>query len=134
MSTHIKAEIDHAIDEAMNTLTEELAEGLQIDEFDLTYEIQNSSLIEEILIDLREQIGRKAEEIRRVQLEEATKDLAEEWETYCLPIIKEEYEQDGFVDGPARREDWCNFVDAMCRNGDIAEWIAECVDVDVEAL
>ena len=134
MSIDITAEIKHATDEAMSVLTEELADQLGIDEADLEWEVQNSSLIEEILIDLREQVGRKAQELRDRELVDSTESLAEEWETYCLPIIKEEYEQDGFVDGPARREDWCNFVDAKCRNGEISQWIADNVDTDVEGL
>ncbi len=134
MSIDITAEIKHATDEAMSVLTEELADQLGIDEIDLEWEVQNSSIIEEILIDLREQVGRKALELRDRELVDSTESLAEEWETYCLPIIKEEYEQDGFVDGPARREDWCNFVDAKCRNGEISQWIADNVDVDVEEL
>ena len=134
MSIDITAEIKHATDEAMSVLTEELADQLGIDEVDLEWEVQNSSIIEEILIDLREQVGRKALELRDKEFVDATESLAEEWETYCLPIIKEEYEQDGFVDGPARREDWCNFVDVKCRNGEISQWIADNVDVDVEGL
>ena len=134
MSIDITAEIKHATDEAMSVLTEELADQLGIDEVDLEWEVQNSSIIEEILIDLREQVGRKALELRDKEFVDATESLAEEWETYCLPIIKEEYEQDGFVDGPARREDWCNFVDAKCRNGEISQWIADNVDADVEGL
>ncbi len=134
MSIDITAEIKHATDEAMSVLTKELADQLGIDEVDLEWEVQNSSIIEEILIDLREQVGRKAQELRDKELVDSTESLAEEWETYCLPIIKEEYEQDGFVDGPARREDWCNFVDAKCRNGEISQWIADNVGVDVEEL
>ena len=134
MSIDITAEIKHATDEAMSVLTEELADQLGIDRVDLEWAAENSPLIEEILIDLREQVGRKALELRDKELVDSTESLAEEWETYCLPIIKEEYEQDGFVDGPARREDWCNFVDAKCRNGEISQWIADNVDADVEGL
>jgi hypothetical protein len=134
LSIDITAEIKHATDAAISVLTEELADQLGIDEVDLEWEVENSSLIEEILIDLREQVGRKAQELRDKELVDSTESLAEEWETYCLPIIKEEYEQDGFVDGPARREDWCNFVDAKCRNGEISQWIADNVDADVEGL
>ena len=134
MSIDITAEIKHATDEAMSVLTEELADQLGIDRVDLEWAAENSPLIEEILIDLREQVGRKALELRDKEFVDATESLAEEWETYCLPIIKEEYEQDGFVDGPARREDWCNFVDAKCRNGEISQWIADNVDADVEGL
>lgn len=36
-----------------------------------------------------------------------------------LPVIKENYEQDGITDKPARREAWNNFTDSLCKDGQI---------------
>lgn len=36
-----------------------------------------------------------------------------------LPVIKENYEQDGIADKPARREAWNNFTDSLCKDGQI---------------
>lgn len=36
-----------------------------------------------------------------------------------LPVIKENYEQDGIADKIARREAWNNFTDSLCKDGQI---------------
>ena len=58
----------------------------------------------------------------------------EEFKTSVLPNIKYAYEQDGIVDGPARREAWCNLIDSMNKSGDISSFIADNIDADVEGL
>ena len=134
MSINMKEVIDHAIAQAMSTLTEELADQLGLDEVELEVELETDNYWKELLKDLKEAAKDKAEFMLDQQVSTAERELQDEWVTYCLPIIKEEYEQDGVVDGPARREDWCNFIDAKCRNGDITEVIAGLVDADVEWL
>jgi len=57
-----------------------------------------------------------------------------EFKATCLPSIKYAYERDGIVDGPARREAWCNLIDAMNKSGALSDVIAENIDADVEAL
>jgi len=39
-----------------------------------------------------------------------------------LPEIQLAYEQDGDPDWPARREEWCNWTDALCKDGEISDW------------
>ena len=39
-----------------------------------------------------------------------------------LPAVVEEYEQDGIIDGPARREAWNNFTDYLCKDDLISDW------------
>ena len=39
-----------------------------------------------------------------------------------LPIIHEQYEQDGVPDYPARCEAWCNWTDMLCKDGEISDW------------
>ena len=39
-----------------------------------------------------------------------------------LPAIKEQFEQDGIADLPARREEWNNWTDSLCKDGQISDW------------
>jgi hypothetical protein len=45
-----------------------------------------------------------------------------EFKEYWLPVIKEEYEQDGVPDYPARSEAWNNYTDMLCKDGQITDW------------
>jgi len=45
-----------------------------------------------------------------------------QWETYILPGIQMEFEQDGERDIPARSESFSNWTDSLCKNGEISEW------------
>ena len=51
--------------------------------------------------------------------------FAQACETFTLeilPMIQEQYEQDGQPDWPARREEWNNWTDALCQDGEISDW------------
>ena len=50
------------------------------------------------------------------------KDACEAYEYNVLPYVRNEYEQDGLPDLPARREAWNNWTDSLCKNGDISDW------------
>ena len=39
------------------------------------------------------------------------------WRREILPLVKQEYEQDGIPDYPARREAWNNWTDHLCKTG-----------------
>ena len=41
---------------------------------------------------------------------------------WILPNVREQYEQDGIPDGPARREAWNNWADSLCKDGEISDW------------
>lgn len=60
--------------------------------------------------------------------------VLEQWIEYCLPVIKEQYEQDGIADKPARRQSWANFIDSLERGGQITEELAFNIDANVEDL
>ena len=52
-----------------------------------------------------------------------TRDEAiERFEDTELPAVIAEFEQDGQVDGPARREAWNNWTDMLCKDGEISDW------------
>ena len=45
-----------------------------------------------------------------------------EFELFVLPMVIEHYEQDGILDGPARREAWNNWTDGLCKDNQISDW------------
>ena len=49
-------------------------------------------------------------------------DACETFTEEILPIIQEQYEQDGVPDYPARREAWNNWTDMLCKDGEISDW------------
>ena len=52
-----------------------------------------------------------------------TRDQAiNEFELFVLPTVTEHYEQDGIIDGPARREAWNNWTDGLCKDNQISDW------------
>lgn len=44
------------------------------------------------------------------------------FEAEVLPLIIEEFEQDGVPDIPARSEAFSDWTDALCEDGEISEW------------
>jgi len=57
--------------------------------------------------------------------------VLEQWIEYCLPAVKEQYEKDGIVDRPARRESWCNWIDYLNQDGQISDDMAYNIDANV---
>ena len=52
-----------------------------------------------------------------------TRDEAwDRFKTYILPSIIAWYEADGVIDKHARREEWNNYTDALCKDGLISDW------------
>ena len=52
-----------------------------------------------------------------------TRDEAIEiFDSCILPIVVEEYEQDGRADECARRETWNNWTDSLCKDREISDW------------
>ena len=49
-------------------------------------------------------------------------DACETFTTEILPMIQEQYEQDGIPDIPARCEGWNNWTDSLCKNEQISDW------------
>ena len=39
-----------------------------------------------------------------------------------MPYVREQYEQAGSPDWPARSEAWCNWTDSLCKDGQISDW------------
>ena len=52
-----------------------------------------------------------------------TRDEAIEiFDNHILPLVKQNMEQDGVPDIPARCEAFNNWTDAMCKDGQISDW------------
>jgi hypothetical protein len=51
-------------------------------------------------------------------------DAVQQFTDCILPMVQEEYEQDGIPDIPARSEAWSNFVDGLHCNDEISDWQA----------
>ena len=49
------------------------------------------------------------------------KQVIEHFVEFELPCVKDQYEQDGIIDGPARREAFNNYTDWLCKEGIITE-------------
>ena len=50
--------------------------------------------------------------------------IISEFVAYVLPYVQQEYEQDGIVDGIARRENYNNYVDYLREEGLVSEELA----------
>ena len=46
----------------------------------------------------------------------------ETFTTEILPMLQEQYEQDGIADMPARRECWNNWTDSLACDEQISDW------------
>jgi hypothetical protein len=49
-------------------------------------------------------------------------DACHMFEFEILPMVKEQFEQDGEPDWPARSEAWSNWTDSLCKDGQISDW------------
>ena len=122
--------INLAIDEALENELYSL--DSDIDAWDVAYEAKSSfqADIEELVDNVLDTVTSAFGD----ELAKKTQLAIGEFKATCLPSIKYAYEQDGIVDGPARREAWCNLIDAMNKSGALSDVIADNIDADVEAL
>ena len=124
--------IAEKMDDMLDELLSDLAYDLDLDDADLDYDVKQD--VSDEWGTMVDKITEAVENHVQAVVEVKTEQLLEEWKGWSLPIIKKECEQDGVMDGPARREDWCNFVDAKQKNGEISDFVAELVDADVESV
>jgi len=128
----IRLMIAEKMDDMLDELLSDLAYDLQLDDADLDYDVQQD--VSDEWGTMVDKVTEAVENHVQAVVEVKSEELLEEWKTWCLPIIKEECEQDGVMDRPARREDWSHFIDAKQKNREISELVAELVDADVEAV
>ena len=141
LSDHQLAQISHSLTEQLNTAIEDIIGSaletfLDVSDYDMQSDISYEAIsgqqgdIEE----LAELLTGRIDESFTNEVARKSAELLEQYAECVLPFIKESFEQDGQVDGPARRESWCNFIDAENRDGNIGDQVAALVDADVEAL
>ncbi len=133
--------IEHSINEQLNTAIEDIifsamSTHLECDEFESQYAAYED-VAENFAADISELAANMTESIRLEmvnRVEELANTLGERWEHDGLGAIQDCFEEDGVVDGPARRESWCNFIDSLNKNGQISDYEAANIDFDVESL
>jgi len=141
MDSAIISRIELALTEQLNSAIEDIVMSvmeneLECHDFDTQYDAAH-----EAICDYSADISELAENIAdsiRVQMESRIEDVAAmAVETFThteLPAIKATYEQDGEVDGPARREGFCNWIDYLNKSNRISDYEAANIDFDVESL
>jgi D-alanyl-D-alanine carboxypeptidase len=126
----LKTAINAAIEE---TIEHELYElNSNLDSWDIADDVKTE--FEADIDELCDNAGSKLLEAAMDEAATATLRAVAEYEDFVLPSIQAQYEQDGVVDGPARREAWCNLIDRLNKSGVINDAIAAQIDSDVESL
>ena len=141
MDKAIISRIEHALTEQLNSAIEDIVMSvmetqLECHDFDTQYDAAHDAIgnFEADISELAENIG----ESIRAQMESRLEDVAAmAVETFThteLPAIKATCEQDGEIDGPARREGFSNWVDYLKKSNRISDYEAANIDFDVESL
>ena len=141
MNQAIIARIEHAIAQQLKTALDDIMssvmeEQLECYDFDTQYNANEDALanfeadIDQLAANCTESI--RAAMVERIEALET--DMGEQYECFVLPAVKATYELDGEVDGPARRQEWCNFIDSKNKSGELTDYEAANIDFDVESL
>ena len=133
--------IEHAIAEQLKTALDDIITGVMEDQLECydfdtqddakddaltNFEADIDQLAENVTESIRAHMVQRIEDVATMALETFTHTE--------LPAVKAQYEQDGQLDGPARREAWCNWVDYLNKSGRISDYEAANIDADVESL
>ena len=141
MNQALISRIEHAIAEQLKTALDDIITGVMEDQlecfdFDTQYEA-NEDVLTNFEADI-DQLAENATESIRVamtqRVETLETEMGERFEAEVLASLKAIHEQDGEVDGPARREEWCNFIDYLNKSGELSDYEAANIDFDVESL
>ena len=141
MNQAIIARIENALHVQLNSAIEDIVmsvmeEQLECHDFDTQYEAYTNAQC-----DYAADIGELAENISEViraemekRIEALEVEMGERYEDEVLPAVKATHELDGQIDGPARRDSWCNFIDDLNKSGELTEYQTANIDFDVESL
>ena len=141
MDKALLSKIEHHINEQLRTAVEDIIASvmedvLEVSDYDTHYDVAYDALdtyggdVEE----LAENVAHSVMEGFADHLQQVQTVVFNRYAEEVLPHIQDAHEQDGVVDGPARRESWCNFVDSLNKNGEISAYEAHNIDADVESL
>ena len=141
MNQAIISRIEHAIAEQLKTALDDIITGVMEDQlecfdFDTQYEA-NEDVLANFEADIDQLAENATESIRAAmtqRVETLETEMGERFENEVLASLKAIHEQDGEVDGPARREEWCNFIDYLNKSGELTDYEAANIDFDVEGL
>ena len=141
MNQALIARIEHAISEQLKTALDDIITGVMEDQlecfdFDTQYEA-NEDVLANFEADIDQLAENATESIRAAmtqRVETLETEMGERFEAEVLASLKAIHEQDGEVDGPARREEWCNFIDSLNKSGELSDYEAANIDFDVESL
>ncbi len=141
MDKALLSKIEHHINEQLKTAVEDIIFSVIEDVLEVSdYDTQNDVAYDAMtnyggdMEELAENISKNVLEGFEDHILNVESVVAERFISEVLPSTKAAYEQDGVVDGPARRESWCNFVDSLNQNSEISDYIAAKIDFDVESL
>lgn len=133
--------IAHSIAEQLNSSIEDIVMSamethLECHDFETQYDAAHDAIdnFEDDINELAENITESIRTQMEARLEDVAAMAVETFTHTELPAIKAAYEQDGEVDGPARREGWCNWVDYLNKEDHISDYEAANIDFDVESL
>ena len=133
--------IEHAIAEQLKTALDDIITGVMEDQlechdFDTQYDAAQDALanFEADIDQLAENCTESIRAAMTQRIETLETELGERFENELLAILKATHEEDGEVDGPARRESWCNFIDSLNKDGELSDYEAHYIDFDVESL
>ena len=141
MDKALLSKIEHHVTEQLKSAVEDiiasvLEDVLEVSDYDTHYDVAYDALdtyggdVEQ----LAENVAHEVLEGFANHLQQVPAVVAERCENEVLPSVQAAYEQDGVVDGPARRESWCDFVDSLNKNNEISDYEADNIDFDVESL
>ena len=141
MDKALLSKIEHHVTEQLKSAVEDIIASvfedvLEVSDYDTHYDVAYDALdtyggdVEQ----LAENVAHEVLEGFANHLHQVQTVVFNRYAEEVLPHIQDAHEADGVVDGPARRESWCNFIDSLNKNGEISGYEAANIDADVESL
>ena len=118
----------------LESITEQSDVALDVDAIDLWFEVKSNPEVVAAIKVVSEAIIDEAQTLREIKLQEQANMVADRFENDILPFVREEFESDGMKDYPARREAFCNFVDMLNKDGELTDYEASNIDINVDSL
>jgi DNA repair exonuclease SbcCD ATPase subunit len=141
MDSAIISRIEHSLNQQLIAAIEDIVmsvmeDQLECHDFDTQYDAHADavSTLGGDIEQLAENICESIQAVMQQRTEEVELMVAERFENEVLPSCKATYEKDGEVDVPARAEAYSLFVDGLRNDGEISEYEADSIDLDVESL
>ena len=118
----------------LESITEQSDVALDVDAIDLWFEVKSNPEVIAAIKVVSQSIIDEAQTLREIKLQEQANMVAKRFEFEVLPFVREEFEADGVKDIPARHEAFCNFVDMLNKDGELTDFEASNINIDVDRL